>query len=101
MCTSLSQSLDRFATEDLLSLVDVRATVPLRARMAARASPIAIKPSVAVLVTGFVFAERDVLFFARTRDLVTMVGEEGFGESLEATFGRARSLFGHALLASV
>jgi hypothetical protein len=69
--------------------------------MAARASPIAIKPSVVVLVAGFVFAERDVLFFARTWDLVTMVGEEGFGEGLETTFGCAGSLFGHVLLASV
>jgi len=69
--------------------------------MAARASPIAIKPSVAILVAGFVFAKRDVLFFARAGDLVTIVSEEGFGESLEATFGRARSFFGHALLASV
>ena len=69
--------------------------------MAARASPIAIKPSVAVLVAGFVFAERDVLVFARARDLVTVDGEEGFGESLETTFGCAGSLFGHALLMSV
>lgn len=52
-------------------------------------------------MAGFVFAERDVLVIARTRDLVTMVGEECFGESLETTFGCAGSLFGYALLVRV
>jgi hypothetical protein len=68
--------------------------------MAARASPIAIQPSVAVLVAGFVFAERDVLALAFTSYVKAMIIKECVRQSLEATFGRARSLVGHALLVS-
>jgi len=69
--------------------------------MAARASPVAIQPSVAVLVFGFVFAQRDVLALDFTTYVKAMMVEVCVRQSLEATFGRAWSLFGHALLVSV
>jgi hypothetical protein len=52
-------------------------------------------------VAGFVFAERDVLALAFTSYVKAMIIKECVRQSLEATFGRARSLFGHDLLASV
>jgi hypothetical protein len=52
-------------------------------------------------VACFVFAERGVLALAFTTYVKAMMVKECVRQSLEATFGRARSLFGHALLASV
>ena len=46
----ISQILDHFATENLLSLADTRATVPLRPWVAACAGPIAVESALATLL---------------------------------------------------
>lgn len=96
-----SQILDHFATENLLGLVDVGATVSLRPRVAACAGPIAVESALAILATSLVFAERNVLVLGLATYIKAMMIKESVRKSLEATFGRAGSLFGHALLASV
>jgi hypothetical protein len=68
--------------------------------MAARAGPIAVESALAILSSRLVFAEGNVLVLALATYVETMTFKECVRQSLEATFGRARSLVGHALLVS-
>lgn len=66
--------------------------------MAAHAGLIAVESALAILAACLVFAEGNVLVLALATYVETMTVKECIRQSLEATFGRARSLFGHALL---
>jgi hypothetical protein len=68
--------------------------------VAACAGPIAVESALAILAARLVFAERNVLVLALATYVKTVMVKEGVRKSLEATFGRARSLFRHALLVS-
>ena len=96
-----SQILDHFATENLLGLVDVGATVSLRPQVVACAGLIAVESALAILATSLVFAKRNVLVLGLATYIKAMMIKESVYKSLKATFGRAGSLFRHALLASV
>ena len=80
-------------TEHPSSGLDIGAAVPLRARLAPRAGPVAVESALTVPPAGLVFGERGVFGLAFAQDVETVAAEEGFGERLETTLPAIVCLF--------